>query len=137
MAEVQDQLDELYQAQLELMTEVRRGLARVGEARELLAQEAAQLAAEAERVAAECDRVTTAGDARTARTFLEQQHDLLDRIEAANVGLRTVQDFETALGRQARTLQLAVDTLRAAKESAKAEIALGRAQRMKDPGSGV
>lgn len=136
MIDVHDELDGLYQAQLELMSEVRRRLAGVGEARERLAQEAAQLGGEAERVAAECDRMTAAGDARAARALLEQQHELLDRIEAANVGLRTVQDFETEFGRQARALQHTADSLRTVKESAKAEIALGRAERMKDRPSG-
>jgi len=135
MIDVHDQLDELYQAQLELMNEARRALGGVGEARDRLTREAAQLADEAQRVVAECDRVTAAGDAHAARALLEQQHELLDRMETANVGLRTVQDFETAFSRQIRALQQAVDTLRTTKESAKAEIALGRAERMKDRAS--
>jgi CHASE3 domain sensor protein len=61
--------------------------------------------------------------------LLNRQRELLDRIEAANVELRTAQDFETALTRDARALQQTVDGLRTSKESAKAEIALARAKR--------
>lgn len=135
MVEAHDPVDELYNTQLGLMTHVRRGLGEVGRVREQLAQAALELAVEAERVTAEFERATGAGDARSARALLEQQRELLDRIEAANVELRTVRDFETALLRQTTALQRAVDSLRVTKESAKAEIALARADRMKDPPS--
>jgi chromosome segregation ATPase len=101
--------------------------------REQLAQAASQLGVEAEQVTAEFEQATSAGDARSARALLERQRELLDRIEAANIELRTVRDFETALLRQTTALQRAVDGLRVAKESAKAEIALARAERMPDP----
>jgi phage shock protein A len=137
MVEVGEQLDELYQAQLEFMAEVRRRLAGVGEVRERLAQEAARLGGEAEGVAAECDRMTAAGDARAARALLNRQRELLDRIEAANIELRTAQDFEAALTRDAGALQQTVNGLRTAKESAKAEIALARAERAEGRDSGA
>ncbi|HZP50003.1 hypothetical protein [Actinocrinis sp.] len=132
MTEAQDPLGELYNTQLGLMTQVRRGLAEVGRVSEQLAQAASQLGVEAERVTAEFEEATSAGDARSARALLERQRELLDRIDAANIELRTVRDFETALLRQTTALQRAVDGLRITKESAKAEIALARAGRMPD-----
>ena len=101
--------------------------------REQLAQAALELGVEAEQVTAEFERATGAGDARAARALLEQQRELLDRIEAANAALRTVRDFETVLLRQTTALQRAVDSLRVTWESAKAEVALARADRMKGP----
>ena len=137
MAEAHDQLGELYNAQLGLMQQVRRGLEEVGQVRKRLMQAAAQLGAEAERVTVEFDEATAAGDARAARALLERQRELLDRIEAANIELRTVRDFEATLLQQTTALQRAVDRLRFTKESAKAEIALARADRMKDPQSEI
>jgi len=136
LVEARDPLRELYNTQLGLMTQVRRGLEEVGRVREQLAQAASQLGVEAEQVTAEFEQATSAGDARSTRALLERQRELLDRIEAANIELRTVRDFETALLRQTTALQRAVDGLRVAKESAKAEIALGRAERMPDPERG-
>ena len=135
MVDAHDPLGELYDTQLGLMTQVRRGLEEVGRVREQLARAAAQLGAEAERVTAEFEEATSTGDASSARALLERQHELLDRIEAANIELRTVHDFETALFRQTMALQQAVDGLRVTKESAKAEIALARADRMREPES--
>lgn len=132
MVEAQDPVRELYGTQLELMSHVRRGLEEAGHVREQLAQAALELGVEAEQVTAEFERATGAGDARAARALLEQQRELLDRIEAANAALRTVRDFETVLLRQTTALQRAVDSLRVTWESAKAEVALARADRMKD-----
>src|SRR5947209_1465080 len=119
------------------MQQVRRGLEEVGQASKRLMQAAAQLGAEAERVTVEFDEATAAGDARAARALLERQRELLDRIEAANIELRTVRDFEATPLQQTTALQRAVDRLRFTKESAKAEIALARADRMKDPQSEI
>lgn len=133
MVEAQEPVRELYNTQLRVMSHVRRGLGEAGRVREQLTQAALELGVEAERVTAEFERATGAGDARSARALLEQQRELLDRIEAANVELRTVRDFETVLLRQTTALQRAVDSLRVTWESAKAEAALARADRMKGP----
>ena len=126
MEESRSQLDDLYQALSNAATAARRAYADVVRSREALQSRTSEFGEQAESVAQQCHRATAIGDAQAAAALLELQRELLHSIEDAGVELRLLTEFEPRLMRQVRLLQQTADDFRTAKESAKAEMTLGR-----------
>jgi len=121
-------LDYSYQRQVEMLTQVRRGVADVATSRKRLELQAGQLQRSADRLAAQAQQAVAIGRDDVAREALTRRQAALSQLEELKAQRDGLAGEEAKLTLAAQRLQAKVEAFRTRKETIKATYTAAEAQ---------
>ena len=138
MEDPRETLDYSYQRQLELLQQVRRGVAEVATSRKRVELQAGQLNAQLDKLTVAAKRALEAGREDLAREALTRKSGLQQQLSELQEQHSALQAEEERLVRASQQLQAKVDAFRTRKETIKATYTAAEAQtKINDAFSGL
>ncbi|GAC1329620.1 MAG: PspA/IM30 family protein [Chloroflexota bacterium] len=121
-------LDYSYEKQLELLRNVKRGLADIATSKQRLKIQSHKLEQEDQKLQAQAQQAVSLGRDDLARVALTRRQNIQPQIESLSVQVAQLDEQQTKLSQASQTLQTRIDMFRTQKEALKAQYTASSAQ---------
>jgi phage shock protein A len=123
-----ESLDYSYEKQLNLLKEVKRGLADVATSKQRLKLQAAKIEQEDQKLQAQAQQAVVLGRDELARVAIERKQGLAPQLQTLQLQVRQLDDQQTKLSEASQKLQMRIEMFRTQKEATKAQYRAAEAQ---------